>query len=97
MGVLAMLCGLLAVLQYRWIGDVSRAERERLQHGLQTSLYRLSVYFNAEIQAACTGLLPDPGRIEREGVEAAYAARYAEWKESGGHDRLFRRISLGTV
>ena len=45
-------------------------------------------------RSACTGLLPDPGRIEREGVEAAYAARYAEWKESGGHDRLFRRISL---
>jgi len=43
-----VLCGVLGVLQYRWTGEVSLAERERLR-GIQASLSRFSRDFNSEI------------------------------------------------
>jgi hypothetical protein len=42
MAVLFVLCLVLAALQYRWIGAVSSAERDRLQSSLQASLNRLA-------------------------------------------------------
>jgi signal transduction histidine kinase len=93
-GLVAVLCSILAVLQYRWIGEVSRAERERLQQSLQTTLYRLSEDFNSEINAVCSALVPDQAQLDQAGVEEAYAARYLQWRESSGHDRLFRRIAI---
>ena len=38
--VLVGLCATLGVIQYRWIGEVSRAEHERLKNSLQASLQR---------------------------------------------------------
>jgi len=93
-GVLGVLCCTLAVLQYRWIGEVSRGERERLRDGLQASLQRLSQDFNSELNTACAALLPSPAEIEQSGRDAAYASRYAKSKETGRHDRLFRRVAL---
>ena len=94
MGVLAALCCALAVLQYRWIGEVSRAERERLLYGLQASLERLSQEFNSELNAACAAHLASPQEIEESGREAAYASRHERWREAGRHEQLFRAVAL---
>ena len=40
----------LAVLQYRWIGQVSEADADRLRQGLRTSVNRFSDDFNSEIE-----------------------------------------------
>jgi signal transduction histidine kinase len=87
----AALAVLLGVLQYRWIGEVSVAERDRLRTGLQASLRRLSQDFNSEITAACAALMAPAGASDEP---AAYAERYLHWKESTRHGRLFRRIAL---
>ena len=92
MGLLAALCGFLALLQNRWIGELSRAERERLQHELQAELSHLSMEFNNEITSACAGLFPSVMQIDELGREKAYALRYSQWKDS--HDRVFSRIAL---
>lgn len=42
----------LATLQYRWLTEISRAERERLQARLQTDARRFAQDFNAEISKA---------------------------------------------
>lgn len=89
-----MLCCVLAGLQYRWTGEVSRAEEERLKSCLQAALNRLSHNFNSEIAAACASLLAQGDQIETLGRDAAYAARYRQWKESGSHDPLFRRVGI---
>src|SRR5260370_42543686 len=91
-GVLAVLCASLALLQNHWIAEVSRAERERLQQQLQTELSHLSREFNAEIANACAGLMPSYPEIEELGREKASANRYLQWKQS--HDRIFSRIAL---
>ena len=94
LGILAALCGILAMLQYRWIGEVSRSERDKLQGDLQTSLYRLSREFNTEINGAAWALMPADEEIGRAGRDAAYAARYEQWKTRHRHNRLFRHIAL---
>ena len=43
---LFVLCGVLGVLQYRWIGEVAVAARDRLRGSLQASLFRLSSDFD---------------------------------------------------
>ncbi len=92
-GVMVALTVILGILQYRWIGEVSLAEHDRLRAGLQTSLQKLSQDFNSEIAAACAALLPAPSDEEAE-TDEAYALRYARWRESTQHNGLFRRIAL---
>jgi hypothetical protein len=36
-GLLAITCVILALLQFRWIGEVSKAERQRLHEELTTN------------------------------------------------------------
>ena len=91
---LLLLCSVLAVLQYRWIGEVSRAERERLHANLQTSLGHIGREFNSELTAACAWLYPAGPQAEPDERSEPLTARYLEWKASARHDRLFRRIGL---
>ncbi len=94
-GILAVLCGVLALLQNHWITEVSLAERERLQQQLQTELSHLSREFNNEITNACASLLPGEQEIDALGREKAYSLRYVQWKQS--HGRIFSRIALATI
>ena len=87
-GTLLVLCGVLGVLQYRWIGEVSLAARARLHGNLQASLDRLSRDFNSEIATACRALLP------ANSSEAEYAARYEQWKRTARHGQIFRAIAI---
>jgi hypothetical protein len=83
----------LGLLQYRWIGEVSRAESERLTSGLHISLQRFAQDFNAEIAAACAAVIPDHPVADRTGREQAYAARFTQWQESSRRRQLFRTLS----
>src|SRR6478672_6428201 len=91
---LAILCCSLAVLQYSWIGAISRAEQERLKTGLQSALNRLSDNFNEEIESACFALQPSGAEVDELGRENAYAARYGQWRNSTRHPELFRAIAI---
>lgn len=93
-GVLAVLCLVLASLQYVWIGEISRAERTRLLDGLQSSVQRLARDSNAELSALAAGLRPTNEEIESNGRERAYAARLARWRESASNPALLRRTAL---
>src|SRR5438067_7874244 len=90
--LLALLCAALAVLQYRWIGEISDAERSRLHEALQTRLGGLRRALDDEMSSAFAGLIPSPAQIADLGREAAYSAQYGHWQES--HHNLLRRIAL---
>ncbi|CAN5611889.1 hypothetical protein BH20ACI4_BH20ACI4_34820 [soil metagenome] len=51
-GVLLALLGLLAFLQYRWLGQISDGERERMTRTVKADTERFSEDFNREIQNA---------------------------------------------
>ena len=66
-GVLAVLCGFLAILQYRWIGEVSGAERLTLQKDLETRLALLRRNFDDQIESASHALIAQTAEIEKLG------------------------------
>lgn len=90
--LLALLLGVLALLQYRWIAEVSVAQRGWLQSNLEARLNLLSASFNQRINNAATALFPEPDKIRAMGREAAYAAQFARWKQL--QEPLFHRVAL---
>src|SRR3990172_3925028 len=58
----------LGVVQYRWAGQISQTERQRLQSALQTSVRNFSQDFSYDFQQLCesfqlevAGPAPPPG------------------------------------
>jgi signal transduction histidine kinase len=92
---IAASCLGLGVLQYNWIGEVSIAERDRMQASLRGSLQRLGRDFNGELSAAIAGLHPSgpsPDDVNRTGE---YLKQYELWKETAPQQQQwFKRIAL---
>jgi signal transduction histidine kinase len=87
----AILIGLLvlfAAMQYRWVGQVRDAERERLQESLQTGVSRLCRDFDREITRAFLffQVRSDPKAEEPK----PYAALYRRWLATSEHPRLIK-------
>ena len=91
-GLLALVCAVLGALQYRWTGEISGAERQRLQTSLRERLGLLQREFDSRISGFCAALQPGPSLVEALGREQAYAAQYRVWSQS--QEPLFRRIAL---
>jgi signal transduction histidine kinase len=92
-GLLFLLCGVLGVLQYRWIGEVSLAARDRLRGSLQTNLNRLSADFSSEIATACRAFMPVNAGRDEAAAETEMAARFEEWRKTA-HGPMFRHIAI---
>jgi signal transduction histidine kinase len=90
---LIVLLVVLATLQYRWIGEVSRAERERMQTGLRVAAMRFARELDREIGSILFAFLPQRGGDDSDpGVR--FARRYAEWARSSPDVRLVRDVWL---
>src|SRR5580704_10007578 len=85
LGVIAVVCAVLSFLQYRWTGELSRAEPALLRAGLNEQLPRLVESFNEELRDSWTMLLPDAKEIREQGTAEAHRVRYQQWASS--HDR----------
>jgi len=94
-GTLTALSVLLAVLQYRWIGEVSRAEQDRLKAGLHTALERLRGEFNGNISQATSALMLSGGEISGNDADRdqAYLEKFKNWRDTGRQERLFASIT----
>lgn len=84
------LCGTLGFLQYRWIGEVSVAARQRLQGSLQASLMRLGQDFDDEIRSTSFALMPAGTASLPRQVES----RFSQWKAGARHPGLLRSVVL---
>ncbi len=92
-----ILCVSLGVLQYRWIDEVSRAERDRLRAGLQDSITRLAIAVNSDITSAVSAFFP-AGRPPEEPLQPEKLSElYVQWRESTHHDDLFASIGLAVL
>src|SRR5580658_9132079 len=91
--VLAVLCGALGYLQYRWTGQVTEAERSSLYDGLRSRVAVFNRAFNDEVSESLTSLAASSAQVEKEGGrEAAYSSQYLRWKQT--HGAFFQRIAL---
>ncbi len=74
-----VLLPVLAMLQYRWIGQVSDAERERNEHTLRHATHALTDDLDRELVRALITLQVD-GESDRDDEWTAYASRAGGWR-----------------
>ncbi|MEP7362951.1 MAG: HAMP domain-containing sensor histidine kinase [Acidobacteriota bacterium] len=95
-GVLALLCAVLAVVQYRWIDEVAQANRERIKSEREAGLRRVRQEFNEELRSVSTisrtARFPGDNAVEEN--EQRYVERYRRWASSAVRERLVKRVAL---
>ena len=84
---LAAILVVLAVMQYRLITQVSEADRERTQIGLETAVGQFVQDFDTELLNVCSEFRPEPG-IAAARDWKRIAARYEDWIRTARHPQL---------
>ncbi|MFZ0885708.1 MAG: HAMP domain-containing sensor histidine kinase [Candidatus Acidiferrales bacterium] len=74
--LLAILCAVLAVLQYRWTAQVAAGEQLRLKSNLDSRLELLRRTFNDRIDSACLAFVPSSADFSKQTAEDAYIEKY---------------------
>ncbi|HTM24898.1 MAG TPA: HAMP domain-containing sensor histidine kinase [Vicinamibacterales bacterium] len=88
------LIALLATLQYRWLGQISDAERARMTANVNTRAAAFAQDFDREVTRAYLlfQLEADPPADERPA--AAVASRYDRWQATARFPRMIKEIYL---
>lgn len=92
-GLVMLLVPALAYMQYQWLGQLSTAERERMQRTLRTAAAQFATEFDTELSRALVGLQVDGVTIRDENW-TSYAQRYSAWTNSTAEPRLVREVLL---
>src|SRR6188508_2104179 len=92
-GVVMLLVPALAWMQYQWLGQLSTAERERMQRTLRTAASQFATEFDSELSRTLVSLQVD-GPTIRDQNWTAYAQRYTAWANSVNEPRLVRDLWL---
>ena len=87
-GLLALL-GVLAVLQYVWLGQISDAEKDRLTRRVQMDTQRFGEDFNREIQGAYFNFQSDESLWQKKDW-AQFNERYDFWREKTAYPNLIK-------
>src|SRR5437868_3675957 len=91
--VLPALLAVLAILQYRWIGEVSAAERQRMRAGLQAAGDRFADDLGQEVMRAFFAFQSNPAHGAQTG-EPGVAERWRHWRETAPMPRLVRDVYM---
>jgi signal transduction histidine kinase len=83
------LIGLLATLQFQWLGRISEAERDRLRATLETGASAFAHDLDAELTRAYLLFQSDPLN-ESDDPQLRFAARYDRWHATSKYPRLIR-------
>jgi signal transduction histidine kinase len=88
---MALLLGMLAVLQYRWVGQLSADERERLRSHADNQADNLTEEFNRELTRAFFWLQVGP-ELQRDAPLDDEVNRYARWYAAAPRPELVKTI-----
>jgi len=83
----------LAWMQYQWLGQLSTAERERMQRTLRTAAAQFATEFDTELSRTLVSLQLDPQTV-RDQNWIAYAQKYSSWVSNSREPRLVRDVWL---
>ena len=92
-GLVMLLVPALAWMQYQWLGQLSTAERERMQRTLRTAAAQFATEFDTELSRTLVSLQVDSQTV-RDQNWTAYAQRYSAWVNSSSEPRLVREVLL---
>lgn len=90
---LVLLVAILATLQYRWLGQVSEAERDRRQKSLAQRSSEFADDFDREILRLYLALQVDGEAIDR-GDFTGFTRSYESWRESARAPEMLRAVYL---
>src|SRR5262245_7375699 len=88
---LALLVGLLAVLQYRWLGQVSTAERERMKATLMQRAESFAKDFDREVLNLYLALQAESLGLAQHDW-ARFGRRYDTWHDSAEYPQVVTAI-----
>jgi len=91
--LLLVLLAILATLQYRWLGEVSEAERERMRASLRTRASELAQEFDAEVTRAYVAFHLGSDQLDADPA-AALADAYARWQASAKSPAMVSGVYL---
>ncbi|MEN6537287.1 MAG: HAMP domain-containing sensor histidine kinase [Bryobacteraceae bacterium] len=91
LAVLVAILVILAVLQYRWIGQVSEADRERMQISLNTSVSHFHQDYLRELYRACSAFRPEP-RPDVARDLPRVAQDHIAWKSTASYPDLISDV-----
>jgi signal transduction histidine kinase len=80
-----VLLPVLAALQYRWLGQLSDAERERMQRTLRAETEDFTKQVDLELARAIVGLQIDAATVHEQAWQR-YAEKYAAWAATSQAD-----------
>ena len=92
-GVVMLLVPALAWMQYQWLGQLSTAERERMQRTLRTAAAQFATEFDSELSRTLVSLQVDSPAVRNQNW-TGYAQRYSAWANSVSEPRLVRDVWL---
>ena len=89
--VLVAVLGLLAVQQYRWSLEISRAEKARIEASLNTSVSQFRQEFYRELLQVCSAFHREPG-AEADDFWTGYAEGYQTWARTASRPDLVANV-----
>ncbi len=81
----------LAALEYRWLDQVSQADREQRRASLQQRAQDFADDFDRELSRLYV-LLQTASMSVEKGADAAFAERYDAWRETARDPQMLRAI-----
>src|SRR4051812_792473 len=88
-----VLMAVLATLQYRWLGRVSDAERERMRATLDAHAAAFAQDLDRELTRAYVTFQFDPVQIT-DSADGRTSARFARWQATARYPRLIQDVFL---
>jgi signal transduction histidine kinase len=92
LGMVAVVCT-LAVLQYRWTGEISRSEQQRLKTNLTTGVRGFEQEFSYDFERLCEAFEVDP-QVLPSGLEASVIRHQNEWASMASRPALLAGMHI---
>src|SRR5262245_21500834 len=90
---LLVLLPTLALLQYRWVGQVREADRDRMQTHVRNAAIQFHEALDGEIARAVMNLQVGAATA-RDGFSDRYSDRYEAWMSTSAHPQIVADVLL---
>jgi signal transduction histidine kinase len=96
--IVVMIAGvsILAVYQYRWTGEISRTEQDRLRNSLATSVRNFDQEFSYDFQQLCEAFEIDP-QSDRSAIESVVEVQQAKWNRTSTHPEFVAGVYIWKI